>query len=88
MPEDAAYWIKLIDCGPNKYPVARCIRKYACWLSLREVKQAVEDPPKLIFIEAGYMTMKEAERKVRPILDELEALGATADWEFYYGDIE
>lgn len=84
---DAKCWINLIETGPNRGAVIRCLRKHS-WLSMSEAIAVVKNPPQPVFIESGYMTYEEAKRKVIPIIQELTELGATADWDFDYGDIE
>ena len=55
-----------------------------------EVKNFIENLPekKVGFTKSGYYSRSEAEKIVRPILEELNRLGAISDWEYDYGDMD
>ena len=84
---DARFWIKLIDTGPNTSGVVYCLHRHAM-IAMSDAIRIAKNPPQNVHIESGLMTYEEARRKAEPIVKELTDLGATADWDFDYGDVE
>ena len=84
---DASYYVKLVDPGPNEIRVIKFIKEH-CRLGWYETRRAVDHLPWTIISDYGSIGRDDAMRLIRPLAEGLEALGATVEWDYDYGDLD
>lgn len=83
---EPSYSLRMLSCGPHRGGVIRLLREhFGCSLYLA---RRFADGEELLLTKSGPMSERDAERELRPLLDELAALGAEVAWSFDWGDCE